>query len=354
MALKKRQINMIKKRLLHLPKGAGLFRYASNNIKFMKAVKKKSLVLPYPNSLMLELTNHCQLRCITCAREYAYGKEMEKGNMPIAQARKVIDETHVYLDRLGLTGLGEPLIYPDLKEIVSYIRERNKGISIFLSTNAELPNALELLEPIANDIDTLQISIDGADETFEEIRLRSKFSLFIENLEKIVELSKGKRFDPKLNMVVFDKNYKQMKKVILIAKKFGIKEIFFNSMNLVANDWPLNHYDFYNSPDFKLELDYLIQLAAHNNIYIEYPKFRENVSFASCPYMWNNFYITWDGYLVPCCAKPFPKEENFGNVFGSGLLDCINDKKMQSFRQMSIDDKAPDFCNRCHYLHGTA
>jgi MoaA/NifB/PqqE/SkfB family radical SAM enzyme len=60
---------------------------------------------------MLELTNHCNLACTTCPREYDYGKEMEPGTMTVENAKAVIDQIWPYLDSIGLTGMGETFLF---------------------------------------------------------------------------------------------------------------------------------------------------------------------------------------------------------------------------------------------------
>ena len=86
-------------------------------------------------------------------------------------------------------------------------------------------------------------------------------------------------------------------------------------------------------------------------IYIDFQHMRSDLKgFITCPYPWKGFYITWDGFLVPCCAKPFPKEKNFGNVFKKGLLNCLNDKDFIEFRAMAKKNITPDFCKRCHFI----
>jgi len=350
MALNKRQLHLIINRLRFLPTGNNLFNYIANSIKYQLAKKKKKLILPFPNSIMLELTNHCQLKCITCAREYSFGSQMARGNMKLELVKKFIDDNHIYIDKLGLTGLGEPFIYPYLEDLLNYIRIKNKGIIIFISTNASLPNSIEILEKIKAHFNTLQVSIDGTGEVFEEIRKNSDFNFFLNNLKNIMEISRRGKFDVKLNMVVFDKNFKQMKDVVSIANDFGIDEIYFNTINLVANDWDLKHYELYHTQEFKEELNASFLLAKKYNINLIFPKMEMMKSFSNCPYPWNNFYISWDGYLVACCAKPFPKELNFGNVFDSGFMNCLNTIDFQKFREMSIKGISPGFCKRCHYI----
>jgi MoaA/NifB/PqqE/SkfB family radical SAM enzyme len=55
---------------------------------------------------MFEVTNHCNLGCITCPREYAFGHAMAKGSIDLDKMKKVIDEVAPYIDSIGLTGIG--------------------------------------------------------------------------------------------------------------------------------------------------------------------------------------------------------------------------------------------------------
>ncbi len=54
--------------------------------------------------LCLRVTNHCNLGCITCPREYDYGKAMDKGTIQFEKMMKVIDEVAPYVDSIGPNG----------------------------------------------------------------------------------------------------------------------------------------------------------------------------------------------------------------------------------------------------------
>ena len=142
-----------------------------------------------------------------------------------------------------------------------------------------------------------------------------------------------------------------MTDVLKFAKETGISEVFFNYINLVANNWDLSKYGFYSSTEFRSELNKAIEFAELNKIYIEYPKFKKENKFEDCPYLWNNIYITWDSYVVPCCAKPFPKELNFGNIRERKFIDCLNHNEFQYFRELAVSNTVPAFCKRCHYVN---
>jgi MoaA/NifB/PqqE/SkfB family radical SAM enzyme len=342
----------ILRRAVGLPGGAQFFRYAANRVAFALATRKRSLKLPHPTSLMLEVTNLCQLHCVTCPREYALGSLMDKGHMGLESAKRLIDQNLVYLDSIGLTGLGETLLYPHIIELVDYIRARNKGVHIFISTNAQQPNAPEIVSAIADKIDSLQISIDGIGDVSEKVRRNSDWEKYLANLLEIAKVTRGRRVRLKFNMVVLEENHHQMVEVVRLAEELGIPEVYFNTVNLVANDWDASYYGFYHGDAFKRAIAGAVGAAKSRGIVAGFDDVTSERSFSKCPFPWNHFYITWDGFLVPCCAKPFPKEKHFGNVFEAGLVNCVNAEGFMRFRDLSNRGTTPEFCLRCHVVTG--
>lgn len=340
----------VARRAAGLPRGRGFLDYARNRVGFTLAVRGRRPELPHPTSIMLEVTNLCQLRCITCPREYALGKAMDKGHMDIGAAKRLVDDNHVYLDSIGLTGLGETLLYPHLVELVDHIRSRNRGVHVFISTNAQQPDAPKLVDAIADSIDALQISIDGLGEVFERVRRNSNWDKYLANVGEIVKVTRGRRARPKFNMVVLEENYHQMPDVVGLAKSLGIGEVYFNTMNLVANDWDASYYAFYQGPEYRRAVRETREAARRDGVIVGFDDVASPRSFRLCPFPWNHFYVTWDGFLAPCCAKPFPKEKHFGNVFEAGLPACLNSCDFLEFRRMAREGRTPAFCRRCNMV----
>jgi len=79
--------------------------------------------------------------------------------------------------------------------------------------------------------------------------------------------------------------------------------------------------------------------------------FESPASFKKCRFMWNYFYITWDGFVPPCCAKPFPKEKNFGSVFSNKLINVLNTKDFRDFRKDWQEENNPEFCDKCFNIY---
>lgn len=351
--MNKRKIRKAIKRLRYLPRGKYFFKYVGNKFRHFCYKYTKSTKVAYPSTVMLELTNLCNLKCTTCPREYDFGAQMAKGSMNMDAAKKVVDELWPYLDSIGLTGLGETFIYQDIEEIVDYIKAKNKGIIISVSTNAVLNNFIELVSKVIDKIDTIQISIDGLNEVYEKIRLRASFETLDKNIRIISQMAKNTETEIMLNMVVTKENYTHMPLLVNYAKEVGVKYLDFSLFNLASvTGIDISYYKFYQTEEFLKVLEETEKIIKDTpEVIVTERNFKTENNFQACPFPWSHFYVSWDGYIPPCCAKPFPKELNFGNVFTTGnVLEVLNSKKYADFRNMWFANKAPSFCDKCNFL----
>jgi len=200
-------------------------------------------------------------------------------------------------------------------------------------------------------IDTIQVSIDGLGEVYESIRKRGNFERLQSNLKTLVGMCKNTKTELMLNMVVTKENYHQMAALVKFAQETGIKYMDFTMFNLAAvTQIEKSYYDFYQSPEFLSALDLLKKTQKQvKDVVVNYHSFDTNNSFQACPFPWTHFYITWDGYLVPCCAKPFPKELNFGNVFDNSVMKVLNNTFYRHWRTLWLKNKTLAFCEKCHF-----
>ena len=340
-------------RLRHLPRGADFFRYGFNKVHafYLKAIK--STKVAHPSSIMIEVTNHCNLKCITCPREYEFGAQMDKGLIPIEELKKVVDQAYPYVDSIGLTGLGETMLYKPLVEAVDYIKAKNQGIVVSISINAHLPKSIEVARKLIGKIDTIQISIDGLHDVYNAVRLEGDFTFFFNNVKEIANSAQVRAgvTDLMFNVVVLRQNYHQMADIVKLAGEIGIRYVNLQTMNLASvPTWDLDLYDLYDTRDFKLALQAPRQMAAENGVDLSTFEFDKPNNFQKCLLPWGHFYVSWNGWMTPCCAKPFPKILNFGNVFKDGLMGTLNTPGYRHFRSQWYRNETPDFCQRCHMI----
>jgi len=350
--MNRRRLKKAITRIAYLPKNLNLFLYLWNKFHHIFLRLTKSTTVAYPSTIMLELTNHCNLHCTTCPREYVYGKQMDKGTIKVEQAKKIIDELGPYLDSVGLTGMGETFLFKEIEEIAGYIKSKNNGIIISVSTNAMLPDLPKIASRVIGTIDTIQISIDGLSDVYEKIRLNANFAQFDQNVRSLAAQCAGTNTTLMLNMVVTKENFHQMPHLVEYARDAGIRYLDFSIFNLAAvTDISIDYYRFYQSDEFRNVLAELEETVQKNpEVIVINRKFETENGFQKCPFPWSHFYICWNGFVPPCCAKPFPKEMNFGNVFSNGVLSILNSPAYREFRKRWLDNSAPEFCKKCYYL----
>ena len=172
------------------------------------------------------------------------------------------------------------------------------------------------------------------------------------NLRILSEITRNTSTDVMLNMVVTKENYKHMPLLIKYSKELKIKYMDFTLFNLASvTDIEQSYYTFYQSVVFQKTIEEL-EKAIQNTpeVLVTERNFKTDNSFQKCPFPWTHFYICWDGFVPPCCAKPFPKELHFGNVLNSKVIDILNSNRYKEFRTQWFRNIPPVFCTKCHFI----
>lgn len=113
------------------------------------------------SKVYIEPTNGCNLNCSTCVRN---SWDEPVGIMKIETYRKLIDSLRkiTSLQKISFWGVGEPLLHPEIVEIVSLAKQI--GVETQIITNALLLDKKKSEELIAAGLDSIVISIDGTDD----------------------------------------------------------------------------------------------------------------------------------------------------------------------------------------------
>jgi hypothetical protein len=165
------------------------------------------MVSEYPSSVLLEVTNACNLRCRMC---FIWGegvsRQRDVGFVGEAVWRPAIDEiaTWPLTVALDLHGAGEPLLHPNFFSIAGYAKSK-KNLSVGFLSNATLLNEEKARAVIDLDIDWVAFSVDGAQkEVFEYYRKGASFEQVEANIERLLSLRRGGKPSVSFNMVSHD------------------------------------------------------------------------------------------------------------------------------------------------------
>ena len=124
----------------------------------------------HPSKLFVEVTSRCNMSCAMCVKQTSGGADPE-GDLSIPLFR-ALAPAFPGLDAFILNGVGEPLLHPQLEEMIRAARERmpTEGWVGFQSNGLLLTDARAVSLASAG-LDRVCFSIDGVSpETFRKIR----------------------------------------------------------------------------------------------------------------------------------------------------------------------------------------
>jgi len=207
----------------------------------------------YPlNQIYFYLTEGCNLRCRHC---WIAPKYQSEGSSYPALDLDLFKSIIEQAKPLGLAGVkltgGEPLLHPQIKEILEYIRTQDLRLTV--ETNGVLC-APELAEKMAVCKDPfVSVSLDGADaETHEWVRgVQGSFRAALKGIRILVDAG----FKPQIIMTIMRHNKGQMESVVRLAERLGAGSVKFNIVQPSARGEKLH-----NSGD-ALSIEELVELG---------------------------------------------------------------------------------------------
>jgi MoaA/NifB/PqqE/SkfB family radical SAM enzyme len=195
---------------------------------FTRVVKNILLDRKEPISLVHFVTNRCNARCSFCFIDF---------NDPNTFTHELtLDEIDVLTKNLGksllnvnLTG-GEPFARKDLIEIAKKYLTNTTVQSIYVTTNASLPdrikNFVNEITAFDNDVElTFQISIDDFPEEHNKVRkLKNLFNNCIETYRMLKKM--GNNVNPVVSITVTHENCENIKEIFYhLHKDCGVDSI---------------------------------------------------------------------------------------------------------------------------------
>jgi radical SAM protein with 4Fe4S-binding SPASM domain len=329
---------------------------------------------PSPTYVQIEPVGQCNLRCEMCAIQFRqdgppYGPP---AFMVFDDFVKIVDGFQ-NINELHLQGLGEPFMHPRFFDMVAYAV--SKGIRVTTNTNMTLLNPKRAEQCITSGLDTIHVSIDGANAaTYEKIRVKGKFDRVLYNLNLLREAKRrlGSSLPHlKMVMVIMRQNLAELPDLVELAVSYGMEEIFvqhlshdFSEASLPAQYKPMHEYveqqTLLNEDLHRIEtfFDQARQQAESLGITLRLPQPRPHEhapttpGYDRCSWPWTGAYISYQGLAMPCCMISTPDRVNFGSVVENGVEAVWNSDAYQNFRAALSSGNPPEVCQSCSIYKG--
>lgn len=183
---------------------------------------KSTILKSYPQRLVLELTNACNLRCIMCGRDEA---EFAPTVFKLDYLKKLEYLLNI-VEEVTLFGWGEPTMHPQFIDILKYLNDFPVR-KYFVTNGMRLNKIKDAL--FDYKVDIMAISLDGAKpETNDRIRFGGNFDFIIKNIKEIVKQKRERNLDyPYMNfvMTLMDSNIEELPNLVSLASQIGLQEV---------------------------------------------------------------------------------------------------------------------------------
>ncbi len=141
----------------------------------------------YPRvpAISLELTNNCNLKCPYCANPTL---ERPKAYIEWELLEKIIDECAERQYNLAwLHGVGEPLLWKRLEEVITLIKRKGAGEGSF-ATNGTLLHSDRVKKLLDAGLENIYVSIDTLDPEIYKNTRGGKLEKVINNIQEMIRI----------------------------------------------------------------------------------------------------------------------------------------------------------------------
>lgn len=298
-------------------------------------------VLGYPEKILFEPTNACNLSCPLCPTGNGTLNRVA-GQMRLADFKRIIDEVRGKTRFIRFSGYGEPLIARDIHSMIRYAHDA--GMETHLHSNILVLNSEGKMDNLlSSGLDGITISIDGASqETYEKYRIggdvEKAFSILGELIKKR-NSANLQRLRVRCQMVVTRQNEHEVDAVKARALALGVETFFAKTVNLA-----LIKETGSNEVDKKA----VVTFHPKNDKYSRY-KDRSPTMENGCVWLYKEAVIFWNGNVTTCCHDPRGANV-MGNIFEAGsLMNVWNGDKYQGLRKVVNSNiyAADPLCSNC-------
>ncbi len=274
----------------------------------------------FPVEIALELTNHCNLKCIMCP---VPDIKRKRGFMDEMVFRRIVEDISKESGFLFLPqGFGEPLLHKKWSELIEFAYSR--GIHpIVILTNGMLLNETNITG-LLNTVSAIIVTIDGITaKTYESIRVKGRLKTVTENIERFLEIRSSNE-SPRLVLRII--RMQETEGEIEGFREFWVKKIGKGDIVQVSNriDWAGN-----------------ITRSGGNEIQ---PKERRY----PCRMLWKNLSVYHNGEISPCCYDA-EGELIIGSILSQELKEIWNGSPLKNLRGLHRTyqfEKIP-LCSKC-------
>lgn len=295
----------------------------------MKYGFQEHLSSEFPSQINVDATQFCNLACVHCPYSvFAKSNSFSGTHLDPNLNKKMVDEVATdgfkYCKYIRYTSNGEPLLHPQIDEILSYAC-LNSNTKVTLTTNGTLLTEKRIDRLLNNGLHSIDISIDAfKDETYEKIRIKGNLKKTRSNVLNLINRIKNGSYDTK------------------VVVSFVRQELNFNEADDFEKFWKNEGVDYviirklHSASGSKEEIKNTIKINSKKT----YRK--------PCLYPWERFLLNPLGEISYCPSDWYHKSV-IGNIKVNSIKELWKGKTMSNLRKAHLENSFDgfNFCKEC-------
>lgn len=331
----------------------------------MASACRPAVVEALPRALYLETTNRCDSKCQTCIRTF---ETLEPpADLTLERVQAIVVQFPV-LDRVVLHGIGEPLLNPQIFDIVAYLKTR--VASVLFNSDAIALTPARAGRLVESGLDEFRVSMDAATAaTYRRLRGVDRFDRVTANVARLIGLQRRlDRTNPRVSLwfTAARANVDELPGFVQLAADLGVGEVYvqrlvFNGLGLATEANALHGRLRARELERLAEAD---ALATRHGIAMRASGLTSPLAslqssddarpWSGCQRPWTLAYVTANGNVLPCCISPWVARDYarliLGNAFDERFAAIWNGARYQQFRTDFETTAPPDPCRGCGRL----
>ncbi len=275
-----------------------------------------------PSVFVVEPTSRCNIQCIMCPNHQLSPEDL--GDMTLENARRIAASIGPTAELVMCYFMGEPLLHPQLDELLRIMREEVRG-KLVLSSNLTKMDDHTIDSLLRRDVDVVICCIDRWEKTaYERIRIGASFDESVRSAEQLLRC-RGNAERP-----------------MVIVKGLGIRmtaeeEEAFKSYWRSRGAVPLVGWVSTWAGQFPA----LARLSVHGAPYDRHKR-------VPCADLWFKMVVNWKGDVLLCCHN-WSYSFSLGNVVEQGVDQVWHSLQLQQLRASHLQGQfaVNTLCEHC-------
>jgi MoaA/NifB/PqqE/SkfB family radical SAM enzyme len=327
---------------------------------------RPAIVGTLPRALYLETTNRCDSKCQTCIRTF---QTLEPpADLTLERVQAIVAQFPI-LDRVVLHGIGEPLLNPQIFDIVAYLKT---GVaSVLFNSDAISLTSARARQLVESGLDEYRVSMDAATaSTYRQLRGVDQFGRVMSNVSRLVALRRElSRTTPRVSLwfTATRANIEELPAFVQLAADLGVGEVYvqrlvFNGLGLATEANALHGRLRAREQARLAEAE---ALATRHGVAMRASGLTSPLAslqgseddarpWSGCRRPWTLAYVTANGNVLPCCISPWVARDYaaliLGNAFSAPFNEIWDGTRYQQFRTDFETTRPPDPCRGCGRL----